>query len=117
MYESTQICDQLSLLHCGLQVSLYKSVPTRLLSRACGRLNQVELPYWLRRPVYSLYIWTFGVNMTEAEVEDLHHYRNLSEFFRRKLKPQARPVCGLHCVVRPGPCLCSSLGNEILVCL
>lgn len=76
-------------------------MPTRLLSRAWGRLNQVELPYWLRRPVYSLYIWTFGVNMKEAAVEDLHHYRNLSEFFRRKLKPQARPVCGLHSVVRP----------------
>ncbi|EDM00143.1 rCG36021, isoform CRA_e [Rattus norvegicus] len=83
------------------EVSLYKSVPTRLLSRACGRLNQVELPSWLRRPVYSLYIWTFGVNMTEAAVEDLQHYRNLSEFFRRKLKPQARPVCGLHSVISP----------------
>lgn len=82
-------------------MALYKSVPTRLLSRAWGRLNQVELPYWLRRPVYSLYIWTFGVNMKEAAVEDLHHYRNLSEFFRRKLKPQARPVCGLHSVVSP----------------
>lgn len=84
-------------------MALYKSVPTRLLSRAWGRLNQVELPHWLRRPVYSLYIWTFGVNMKEAAVEDLHHYRNLSEFFRRKLKPQARPVCGLHSVVRPDP--------------
>lgn len=93
----------------GLQVALYKSVPTRLLSRAWGRLNQVELPHWLRRPVYSLYIWTFGVNMKEAAVEDLHHYRNLSEFFRRKLKPQARPVCGLHSVVRPHPALCSLL--------
>lgn len=37
--------------------------------------------------------------MKEAAVEDLHHYRNLSEFFRRKLKPQARPVCCLHSVV------------------
>ncbi|XP_077016615.1 phosphatidylserine decarboxylase proenzyme, mitochondrial isoform X2 [Tamandua tetradactyla] len=83
------------------RVTLYKSVPTRLLSRAWGRLNQVELPNWLRRPVYSLYIWTFGVNMKEAAVEDLHHYRNLSEFFRRKLKPQARPVCGLHSVISP----------------
>lgn len=80
-------------------------MPTRLLSRAWGRLNQVELPHWLRRPVYSLYIWTFGVNMKEAAVEDLHHYRNLSEFFRRKLKPQARPVCGLHSVVRPISCI------------
>ncbi|XP_048874905.1 phosphatidylserine decarboxylase proenzyme, mitochondrial isoform X3 [Brienomyrus brachyistius] len=83
------------------QVALYKSIPTRLLSRAWGRLNQVELPTWLRKPIYSLYIWTFGVNMKEAAVEDLHHYRNLSEFFRRKLKPQARPVCDSHCVISP----------------
>ncbi|KAH0625526.1 hypothetical protein JD844_015072 [Phrynosoma platyrhinos] len=79
-------------------VSLYKSVPTRLLSRAWGRLNSVELPTWLRKPILGLYVWTFGVNMKEAAVEDLHHYRNLSEFFRRKLKPQARPICGLHSI-------------------
>uniref|UniRef100_K7GHD3 Phosphatidylserine decarboxylase proenzyme, mitochondrial n=1 Tax=Pelodiscus sinensis TaxID=13735 RepID=K7GHD3_PELSI len=79
------------------EVSLYKSVPTRLLSRAWGRLNQVDLPTWLRKPVYSLYIWTFGVNMKEAAVEDLHHYRNL----RRKLKPQSRPVCCYHSVISP----------------
>lgn len=99
---------------CGLQVALYKSVPTRLLSRAWGRLNQVELPHWLRGPVYSLYIWTFGVNMKEAAVEDLHHYRNLSEFFRRKLKPQARPVCGLRSVVRLDPAFHSSLQKRDL---
>ncbi|XP_032899380.1 phosphatidylserine decarboxylase proenzyme, mitochondrial isoform X3 [Amblyraja radiata] len=83
------------------QVGLYKTIPTRLLSRAWGRLNQVELPIWMRKPVYNLYIWTFGVNMKEAAVEDLQHYRNLSEFFRRKLKPQARPVCDSHCVTSP----------------
>ncbi|XP_067911492.1 phosphatidylserine decarboxylase proenzyme, mitochondrial isoform X2 [Heterodontus francisci] len=83
------------------QVGLYKTIPTRLLSRAWGRLNQVELPTWMRKPVYNLYIWTFGVNMKEAAVEDLQHYRNLSEFFRRKLKPQARPVCDSHCVISP----------------
>ncbi|KAG8455831.1 hypothetical protein GDO86_001868 [Hymenochirus boettgeri] len=83
------------------RVALYRTVPTRLLSRAWGRLNQVELPLWLRKPVYSLYIWTFGVNMKEAAVEDLHQYRNLSEFFRRKLKPQARPVCNSHSVICP----------------
>ncbi|CAB1318691.1 unnamed protein product, partial [Coregonus sp. 'balchen'] len=61
------------------RVALYKTIPTRLLSRAWGRLNQVELPTWLRKPVYSLYIWTFGVNMQEAAVEDLIQYRNLGD--------------------------------------
>ncbi|XP_024237843.1 phosphatidylserine decarboxylase proenzyme, mitochondrial isoform X1 [Oncorhynchus tshawytscha] len=83
------------------RVALYKTIPTRLLSRAWGRLNQVELPTWLRKPVYSLYIWTFGVNMQEAAVEDLIQYRNLGEFFRRKLKPAIRPVCDSHCVISP----------------
>lgn len=83
------------------QVALYRSFPTRLLSRTWGRLNGVELPTWLRKPVYSLYIWTFGVNMQEAAVEDLHHYRNLGEFFRRRLKPAVRPVCASSCLISP----------------
>ncbi|XP_073806491.1 phosphatidylserine decarboxylase proenzyme, mitochondrial isoform X2 [Danio rerio] len=84
-----------------VQVTIYKTIPTRLLSRAWGRLNRVDLPNWLRKPIYNLYIWTFGVNMKEAAVEDLQHYRNLGEFFRRKLKPQVRPVCDSHCVISP----------------
>ncbi|XP_049460858.1 phosphatidylserine decarboxylase proenzyme, mitochondrial isoform X2 [Epinephelus fuscoguttatus] len=83
------------------RVALYHSFPTRLLSRAWGRLNGVDLPTWLRKPVYSLYIWTFGVNMQEAAVEDLHHYRNLGEFFRRRLKPAVRPLCGSSCLISP----------------
>ncbi|KAM9306207.1 phosphatidylserine decarboxylase proenzyme, mitochondrial isoform 2-T2 [Pholidichthys leucotaenia] len=83
------------------RVALYRSFPTRLLSRTWGRLNGMELPTWLRKPIYSLYIWTFGVNMQEAAVEDLRHYRNLSEFFRRRLKPTVRPLCAASCLISP----------------
>ncbi|KAM4719423.1 phosphatidylserine decarboxylase proenzyme, mitochondrial isoform 1-T1 [Anableps anableps] len=84
-----------------IQVALYRTFPTRLVSRAWGRLNRLDLPTWLRKPIYSLYIWTFGVNMQEAEVEDLHHYKNLGEFFRRRLKPAVRPVCAASCLTSP----------------
>uniref|UniRef100_A0A1A8SJ76 Phosphatidylserine decarboxylase proenzyme, mitochondrial n=3 Tax=Nothobranchius TaxID=28779 RepID=A0A1A8SJ76_9TELE len=83
------------------QVALYRSFPTRLVSRAWGRLNGLDLPTWLRKPIYSLYIWTFGVNMQEAAVEDLHQYKNLGEFFRRRLKPAVRPVCAASCLTSP----------------
>ncbi|XP_047229248.1 phosphatidylserine decarboxylase proenzyme, mitochondrial isoform X2 [Girardinichthys multiradiatus] len=83
------------------QVALYRTVPTRLVSRTWGRLNRLDLPIWLRKPIYSLYIWTFGVNMQEAAVEDLHHYKNLGEFFRRRLKPAVRPVCAASCLTSP----------------
>lgn len=44
-------------------MALYRTFPTRFMSRAWGRLNGLDLPTWLRKPIYSLYIWTFGVNM------------------------------------------------------
>ncbi|XP_013886733.1 phosphatidylserine decarboxylase proenzyme, mitochondrial [Austrofundulus limnaeus] len=95
--------DKTALPHLATptQVALYHSFPTRLLSRTWGRLNGLNLPKWLRKPIYSLYIWTFGVNMQEAAVEDLHHYKNLGEFFRRRLKPAVRPVCPSSCMTSP----------------
>ncbi|KAG7273914.1 hypothetical protein CRUP_009170 [Coryphaenoides rupestris] len=87
--------------HPATRVALYRGIPTRLISRAWGRLNRVDLPAWLRKPVYTLYIWTFDVNMKEAAVEDLSSYRNLGEFFRRPLKPHTRPVCPSSCVISP----------------
>lgn len=72
--------------------AVYTRAPTRLLSRLWGLLNEVSLPHWLRRPLLSMYVWAFSVNMQEAEVEDLNRYRNLGELFRRPLKPTARAI-------------------------
>ncbi|KAM4698385.1 phosphatidylserine decarboxylase proenzyme, mitochondrial-like [Rhinophrynus dorsalis] len=80
--------------------AVYSRAPTRLLSRLWGLLNEVSLPRWLRRPLLSLYVWAFSVNMAEAEVEDLNRYQNLGELFRRTLKPSARSIAS-QCVVSP----------------
>uniref|UniRef100_A0A803TFC7 Phosphatidylserine decarboxylase n=1 Tax=Anolis carolinensis TaxID=28377 RepID=A0A803TFC7_ANOCA len=78
------------------EVWLYRSLPTRLVSRAWGRLSRVELPVWLRGPVLGLYAWAFGVDLREAAEEDLRHYASLSHFFARRLKPHARPLHAAH---------------------
>lgn len=79
---------------------LYRLLPLKAMSRLWGRLNGVDLPEWLRPPLYKLYIWAFGVNLDEAAVKDLRFYRNLGEFFRRPLARAHRPVDQQHTLVR-----------------
>ncbi|BFZ05427.1 hypothetical protein BsWGS_08466 [Bradybaena similaris] len=67
-------------------------MPLKTMSRLWGRFNQMELPVFLRKPLLGLYIWMFGCDLQEAEIEDLKLYRNLGEFFRRQLKPHVRPI-------------------------
>ena len=57
-----------------------------------GIINSIDLPVWLRKPIYLTYAWLFGCNLNEMDIEDLQHYKNLSQFFRRKLKPGARII-------------------------
>lgn len=62
------------------------------MSRLWGLINSIDLPHWLRKPAYRLYIWMFDCHVEEAVVEDISRYKNLSEFFRRMLKPGMRPL-------------------------
>jgi len=73
-------------------MNLYRKMPLKLISRLWGQFNQLELPTWLRRPAFRLYIWLFGCRLEDAAVQDLTKYRNLSEFFRRNLRPGIRPI-------------------------
>ncbi|XP_067929463.1 phosphatidylserine decarboxylase proenzyme, mitochondrial-like isoform X2 [Watersipora subatra] len=82
-------------------VSLYRKLPLRSLSRAWGKFNDLNLPEWSRKPLLSIYIRLFGCDLKEAAVEDLKHYKNLGEFFRRGLKPNVRPVSPDHSLVMP----------------
>ena len=71
------------------------------MSRAWGKLNSIDLPVWFRKPCYQFYSWVFNCNLNEIEIEDLNEYKNLSEFFRRSLKPHARIIDQNSCLVCP----------------
>ncbi|KAI8739338.1 phosphatidylserine decarboxylase proenzyme [Biomphalaria glabrata] len=87
--------------HRNNTINLYRRMPLKTLSRLWGKFNQMELPIFLRKPLLGLYIWMFGCNIEEAEIEDLKLYRNLGEFFRRQLKPHVRPIDNEHILTSP----------------
>ena len=81
------------------QISLYCFLPLRTMSRIWGKLNAIELPVHMRKAVLNTYIKSFGCNLDEALEQDLTHYKNLNEFFRRSLRPGVRPIDPTHGIV------------------
>lgn len=83
-------------------VQAYLKLPLRLLSRSWGHANSFSrVPVWLRPYVFGLYSNMYAVNMDEAENPDYKSYKNLSEFFRRAIKPSVRPIDPVSDVVSP----------------
>lgn len=80
------------------QLYAYLTLPLKTISRLWGQVNSINLPVWLRSPSYKLYSAVFGVNLSEVDEPDLTTYKNLSEFFYRKLKPGVRPVASTELV-------------------
>lgn len=83
------------------KISLYKKLPLKSLSRAWGGINSIDLPVPFRKPCFYLYGWLFSCNFDEIDISDLNEFRNLSEFFRRTLKPDARVIDTESCLVNP----------------
>lgn len=83
------------------QVTCYKSLPLRHVSRLWGWINDVDLPVWMRSRILSLYVRAFGCNLEEAECSDLTQYRNLGQFFRRRLREGARDIDPVSELVSP----------------
>ena len=75
-----------------MQLSMFRLLPARALSRAWGNMAVSELPPVLRKPLLGLYVWAFDCRMEEAILEDLQSYRSLTELFTRRLKHGARSV-------------------------
>ena len=84
----------------NFKVRLYRKLPLRSISRAWGEINSIDLPIWCRKPCFYLYSWVFSCNLNEIDIEDLNEFKNLSEFFRRGLKPDVRVIDQLSCLVK-----------------
>ena len=76
----------------SLKVKLYNSLPLESMSKYAGTISHKKLPEWFRPLILGLYCKLFNVNMAEALNSDLKSYQSLNEFFRRKLKPEVRPI-------------------------
>lgn len=73
-------------------------VPRKIQSRIFGYINNITLPVFLRRPLLGLFCYFYNCDLSEALEPDLRRYSNLSEFFRRSLKPDVRPVAEIELV-------------------
>lgn len=80
---------------------LYSYLPLNTVSRLWGSFNSITLPVPLREPGFKLYSFLFGVKLDEMLDPDLTHYKNLSEFFYREIKPQCRPLDPTALLVSP----------------
>ena len=69
--------------------ALFQRVPTLLLDSFPRSYPGLALGGMADLSAGALSVWG---GQLEPLLEDLHHYHNLSEFFWRKLKPQAQPV-------------------------
>ena len=86
------------------------AVSSPALSRVTGRLADLRLPGFALRPLLSLYMRAFGVDLAEA-AEPLGSFATFNAFFTRRLRAGARPVAnGEGVVVSPSDSRLSAIG-------
>ena len=82
-------------------IVLVNRLPQVALSRVVGRLADLKLPRFLRRPVLAGFALLVGIDRSEVEL-DLPEYPSLGAFFVRRLRPGARPMADdQHAIVSP----------------
>ena len=94
-----------------LFVWLQYLLPHHLLSRLVGCLARTETP-WIKTLFINLFRRRFGVDLSEAEIEDPDLYPSFNAFFTRALKADARPIAkGKDILVCPADGVISQIGK------
>lgn len=74
-----------------LSTALLRILPQHLLAAGMYRIARSTRP-WLKDLLITRISRRYGMNLAEAEKEDLAAYPSLNAFFTRSLKPEARPL-------------------------
>lgn len=72
-------------------VFLQYLVPQHLLSKCMHRFARIEVG-WLKNTFLRWFVKKYGVNLAEAERENIEDYCHINDFFTRSLKSSARMV-------------------------
>ncbi|KAF0773196.1 phosphatidylserine decarboxylase proenzyme, mitochondrial isoform X1 [Aphis craccivora] len=94
----------------NLRLSFYKAIPLRAMSRLWGYISGCYIPRQLRYWLYTAYSKLFGVIVHEIELP-MESYKSLGEFFARRLKDGARPICLDRPMVSPADGTIVSVGR------
>jgi len=94
-----------------LFILLQRLIPQHGLSRLVGRLANSRAAI-IRLPFIYLFARLFGVNMSEARIQNLRQYQHFNDFFTRQLREGSRPLAGNEgTVVSPVDGTVSELGR------
>jgi phosphatidylserine decarboxylase len=74
-----------------LFVTLQYLIPQHALSRLVGMLARSEVP-WIKTTFINLFMKRFGIDLSEAQIEDPDQFETFNAFFTRALKEDARPL-------------------------
>ena len=75
----------------SLRAALLTALPKVLLSRTCGLMTSIPLPAGLRGSFYRWFARRYSARLEDID-GDLRQFRSLQQFFRRSLRPDARPI-------------------------
>lgn len=69
-----------------------KLLPKNLVSKALGKLADIELPSPFLSSLIKIYCQFYAVNLKEMKKSSLSSFKTFNEFFTRELKEGVRPV-------------------------
>ncbi|MGB0468711.1 MAG: archaetidylserine decarboxylase [Pontibacterium sp.] len=85
-------------------------MPQHLLSRLVGRIAECKTP-WIKNRFITWFAKRYGINMSEALIENPTDFENFNAFFTRELKPGVRSIdADDNAIVSPADGAISQLG-------